>query len=344
MKHRCTILGCGGRARGHAQAYSLISRGELVALCDLDDQRLNDFGDTFGVATRYTDLDEMLGKEKPDLVHIVTQPTLRVGLMTRLAEAGVPGVIVEKPICIGAEDYKALRELEAKSQTKFAVNHQLRHHPKLLEFLKSIEEGDIGEVRFIDASAMLPMSGQGVHVLDLTFAFNGYAKPIKVFGAVSGYDDINGHHPSPKSAVFAVTFENGTRAVLEAGEGAPVFEEGPTWMHKRIAVYGTHGFIHWRMDDYERSMPDGTVEQGPKPYREQDVQGQAGLTNAMFDWIEDDTKVAPTNLATSLDEWLVILGGYMSAVEAKPIDLPFDPPDELLDQFKQLVGLHRTTQ
>jgi len=89
------------------------------------------------------------------------------------------------------------------------------------------------------------------------------------------------------------------------------------------------------MSGYEKSLPDGTVERGDSVYGEQDIQGQAGLTNAMFDWIEDEAKVAPTNLSTSLDEWLVILAGYMSTIEARPVNWPFDPPDDLLDRFKR---------
>jgi len=338
MSFKCAMLGCGPRATGHAKAYELIERGTLAVLCDMNAERLGAFGEQFGVAARYTDLDEMLAKEKPDLVHVVTPPTLRVGLMTQLAEAGVPGVIVEKPICIGAEDYKALRKLEASAKTKFAVNHQLRHHPRVLEFLEDVQSGKIGEVRFIDASAVLPMSGQGVHVLDLMFAFNGYAPVQTVFGASSGYDDINGTHPSPRTAESLITFTNGTRAALQSGEGAPIFTEGANWAHKRIAIYGTHGFRHWRMYGYERSLPNGTVEQAEQDYAAQDVLGQAGLTNAMFDWLEDDSRVHPNNLATSLDEWLVILAGYLSTVEARPVDLPFDPPDDLLEQFKRFVG------
>jgi hypothetical protein len=88
----------------------------------------------------------------------------------------------------------------------------------------------------------------------------------------------------------------------------------------------------------EKSLPDGTVEKREHEYAAEDIQGQAGLTNAMFDWLEDDSKVSPTNLKTSLDEWLVILAGYMSTVEARPVDLPFDPPDDLLDRFKAFVG------
>jgi predicted dehydrogenase len=149
MSLKCAMLGCGPRAQGHAKAYSLVERGTLAVLCDMNEERLNSFGEQYGVAARYTDLDEMLAREQPDVVHLVTPPTLRVGLMTRLSDAGVPGVIVEKPICIGADDYKALRKLEAASKTKFAVNHQLRHHPRVLEYLEDVAEGKIGEVRVL---------------------------------------------------------------------------------------------------------------------------------------------------------------------------------------------------
>jgi predicted dehydrogenase len=339
MSFRSAFLGCGPRARAHALAYQHITRGQIVALCDLDEKRLGPFGDEFAPsATPYADLDQMLENEKPDLVHCVTDPTIRVPLMTRLSDAGVPGVIVEKPVCIGADDYKALRKLDAETGTKFVVNHQLRHHPRFLELLADVQEGKIGEVRCIDASCRLPMSGQGCHVLDLMFAFNGYARAKTVFGASSGYDDINGTHPSPKAAESLITFENGVRAMLMAGEGAPEFEEGARHMHKRIAVYGTHGFRHWRMSGWERSLPDGTVERGPLVYADEDVIGQANHTNAMFDWLEDDGKAHPCILATSLVEWLVILAGYASTVEARAIEMPFDPPDDLLDQFKQFVG------
>ena len=339
MDFKCAFLGCGPRSQGHATAYEHLTRGRAVACCDLDRDRLQAYGEAFGIGARYTDLDEMLAQEKPHVVHVVTSPTLRVGLMTRLAEAGVPGVIVEKPICIGADDYKALRRLEQTSRTKFAENHQLRHHPRVLDLLDYVRGGHIGEVRFLDASAMLPMSGQGVHVLDLLFTFADYPEVETVFGASSGYDDINGTHPSPRTAESLITFRNGMRAALQAGEGAPMHDRtAPRWGHKRISVYGTQGFIQWWMQGWERSLPDGTVEVGSHAYRDEDVLGQAGLTNAMFDWLEDDDKPCPTNLATSLDEWLVILAGYMSTVEAMPVDFPFDPPKDLLGRFKAFVG------
>lgn len=338
MSLKCAFLGCGPRAAGHAQAYDLITRGTKVACCDLNEERLGAFAEKWNIPNTYTDLDKMLEREKPDVVHMVTRPNLRVGLMTHLSEAGVAGVIVEKPICVGADDWRALGHLAATSRTHFAVNHQLRHHPMILSLLDEVAAGKFGEIRFLDASSVLPMAGQGVHVLDLMFAFAGYAPVQTVFGASSGYDDIGCEHPTARTAESLITFANGMRGALQAGVGAPMFEAGPTWAHKRLAVYGTHGFFHWRMNAWEKSLPDGTVEQGQKVYGEEDVQGQANLTNAMFDWIEDDKQVSPTNLRTSLDEWQVILAGYLSTVESRPVDFPFDPADDLLAQFKRHVG------
>jgi predicted dehydrogenase len=338
MDYRCALVGCGPRAHGHAQAYSLVTRGRLVACCDLAPTRLEAFGEQYDIPNRYADLDEMLAAEKPDLVHLVTKPDLRVPLMSRLAEAGVPAVLVEKPVCVEARDYKALRGLAARGPTKFAVNLQLRHHPLVLEFLEAVRAHAVGDVRFIDASAGLPVAGQGVHILDLMFAFAGYAPVERVVGIASGYDDIDGTHPSPNTLTAVVTFANGVRGVLQAGEGYPVFEPDPAvWMHKRIAVCGTHGYLHWRMAGWERSLPDGTVGRGPNDYAAQDVRGQAALTDALLDWIADDAAVAPTNLGTALDEWLVVLACYASALTSRPVDLPFDPPDDLLDRYRQWV-------
>ena len=80
------------------------------------------------------------------------------------------------------------------------------------------------------------------------------------------------------------------------------------------------------------------MESGSHSYAAEDLLGQAALTRAMFDWLEDDGNPCPTNLATSLDEWLVILAGYLSTVEARPVAWPFEPPDDLLERFKAFVG------
>lgn len=335
--YRSAFLGCGGRARGHANAYKDITRSEMVAICDLNEERLQSFGDNFGIDHRYTDIHEMLEKEKPHLLHIVTQPDLRVPLMTIAAEHEVPAAIVEKPVAIDGADYKAIVELGKKSKTKFVVNHQLRFHPKLLELREDVLNGKIGKVRLIEASARLNLAGQGTHVTDLMFALNDYAKPVAVFGQVSGGSALNSSHAAPDIAEAAILFDNGVHGILFCGNNAPSVGEYPGHYHKRTCAYGNLGFVEWQMEAWERNTPDGGYESGSKSYGAEDVLGQKGLTEAIFDWFDDEEKLHPNRLEVSLMEFNVILGLYTSALTRQPVDLPVEPEDKLIDALRECL-------
>ena len=128
--YKSAFLGCGGRARAHAHAYQYIKRSEIVALCDMNEELLNSFGDDFEIEKRYTDIHEMLDKERPDLLHIVTAPVLRgtnelirYPLMNIASEHEVPAAIVEKPIAVMGEDWRQLSELCEKNQDQIRGQH-----------------------------------------------------------------------------------------------------------------------------------------------------------------------------------------------------------------------------
>ena len=128
--------------------------------------------------------------------------------------------------------------------------------------------------------------------------------------------------------------------MLQAGEGFPVVDpDDRRWAHKRIAVCGTRGYLHWRFSGWEAALQGEPDASGPSDYGMEDLAGQAALTEAVFDWLMDDKKIAPTNLRTSLDEWLVILAIYESVIEAKPISMPFDPPQDLFERYRQFARL-----
>ena len=176
--YKTAMLGCGGRARAHADAYRFVKNGKLAAICDMNTELLNKFGDDFGISSRYTDLDEMLEKEKPDVLHIVTAPVLRGSnerirypLMKQASDAGVPAAIVEKPIAVESEDWKQIAGLAEETQTKFVVNTQLNFHPQNLELKRDVADGRIGDIKFIDASARSTPVDQGPHVLQLVSSY-----------------------------------------------------------------------------------------------------------------------------------------------------------------------------
>ncbi len=342
--YKSAFLGCGGRARAHASAYRFVKGGKIGAICDMNEELLNKFGDDFDVSARYTDLDEMLEKEKPDLLHIVTAPVLRgtnerirYPLMKQASDHGVPAAIVEKPIAVESEDWKQIAGLAEETKTKFIVNTQLNFHPKNLELKRDVAEGKIGEIKFIDASARSTPVDQAPHVLQLVSSYIDNSRPVRVLGQIAGREQLDSAQPSPMHAAGQAIYENGLHVSLAFGTGMGTLasEGGGTVTHKRVFVVGTKGFVHWRFSSWERSTHDGGYEGGPLNYGEQDIQAQGNLTEAAFDWLDDEKNEHPTHLKQSLAEFNLLLGIYYSGITNQIIDLPFDPPDGLMASLKE---------
>ncbi|MFN8491336.1 MAG: Gfo/Idh/MocA family oxidoreductase [Caldilineaceae bacterium] len=344
MSHyKSAIVGCGGRAYWHARAYPFVSQGQLVACCDRHPERRDKFAQEFGIRG-YADVAEMVCQEKPDLVHLVTLPQTRVELMTLMDELGVPACLVEKPIAYEARDWKALVALESQSKTKFGVGAQFRYHPDLTRCRAALQSGKLGKLRLLDCSAVGTICDQGVHVIDWAMSLNEDARVTRVFGAASGVADMqHPRHPSPSTTVAQLVFANGVYALWNLGYSAPrVLDDQAYWKHCRVAAYAERGHtLYEEFGQWEIVGPDG-VEQGH--VADMDVwtagnhQAQANLTDAMFAWLADDAKPVGTNLKRALDQWNAVLGLYASTLWRKPVDLPFDPPDDLWAELTQILA------
>jgi predicted dehydrogenase len=339
---RCAIVGVsGGRARGHAAAYQHISRGKLVAVSSRQRDKLDRFGDEFQVQARYTDYREMFEKERPDLVHVNTPPNVRLEVFQAAEAAGIPALIIEKPLAVQGEDYMAIQDFARTSKVKIAINHQLHFHPRRMALQKLVQDGGIGEIRFIDASAGMNLAYQGTHSLQAIGAFNPSGRPTSVFGQLSGALGLQPNQPehyAPDECLTGINFDNGVSAMLRCGSNAPtVLSDGRTNTHKRIAVYGTRGYVHWTMWSWE-TVRDGKIETGAHQYREQDVHGQAAMTEAMFDWLLDPAAVHPLNLEAALRDFNIILGIYMSALNHRVIALPVEPEPNLMVKLREWLS------
>jgi predicted dehydrogenase len=259
--------------------------------------------------------------------------------MTIASDHKVPVVVVEKPIAVAGEDWRLLRDLGQRSPTRFVVNTQLHFHPRSLELKKVVAGGGIGEVRFIDVSARSTILDQGVHVLELAHSYNGYSAPTAVFAQVCGARTLATRQPSPDTAEASIAFANGVRAHMATGDFAPRAQDDEViYRHKRIAVYGTRGFVHWTMAGWECRTESRGYESGAHSYAEQDVLGQASLTDSAFALLDGEGEPHPTRLEVSLVQFNVILGAYVSALEHRPVALPCEPPDGLLARLGKALA------
>jgi len=344
MMYRIAFVGAGGRSGAHADAYQHIDGVELVACCDLAPDRAEKFGSKYGVKP-YTDIAEMVRAEKPDLVHVVTLPRDRVETMRAVSDLGVPAATVEKPIATDVADWRAIREIEKTTRTKFGVCHQFRWQKDLVRCREAIASGELGKVLFLDGSAGMTITDQGTHCLHYVNSLNGDQPVVGVFGAVHGWDLGNPNHPGPENSEAYITFADGTRMLWNTGPSAPrVGDPSTTYQHVRVAAYCERGRVVWEeFGKWEIAGPNG-LESGSygdmSVWWANNVLAQAGFHKEMLAWLGDDAKACGTNLKRSLHEWKAVLALYASALERRPIELAsFDPEVGLVEKLRNAMGV-----
>ncbi len=338
--YKCAIIGVsGGRARGQAEAYQHIDGGTLVAVSTRQQDKLDAFAETFEVPARYTDYREMFARERPDVVHVNTPPDVRLEIFEAAQEAGIPALIVEKPLAIQWEDFEAIRDFARSTTVKIAINHQLQFHPRRLILQQLVQDGAIGDVRFIDASSGMNMAYQGTHTLQAIGAFSGAGLATSVYGqvgGVNGLEDTPRKHFAPDEVQGVITYDNGVQALLRCGTNAPKVGGGTINTHKRIAVYGSKGFVEWTMWSWQVGI-NGAVESGVHAYDDEDILGQAAMTAAMFAWLEDDGALHPLNLDAAMRDFETMLAIYESGLSRQVVTLPAQPVSDLINSLRQTL-------
>ena len=126
MTLRVGIIGCGRMAgtiddelqdmrRGgivlpfcHAGGYALVEETEVVAACDVVEEKLDAFCQRWNVPQQYTDFRELIEVEQPDILSITTRPEMHAEQMIYGAQHGVKGMFAEKPLCCSLDEADAI--------------------------------------------------------------------------------------------------------------------------------------------------------------------------------------------------------------------------------------------
>lgn len=138
MSFKICSIGCGDMATvGHGPAFQKYALENpevtLVACCDLDSAKAEQFRRSFGFVRAYTDMDEMLSREKPDAVSLIVPPEITKPLTIKLLRAGIP-VILEKPPGLNREETLQLMEVAEQTGTPNQVAFNRRYMPMIQRF------------------------------------------------------------------------------------------------------------------------------------------------------------------------------------------------------------------
>ncbi|MDE5756645.1 MAG: Gfo/Idh/MocA family oxidoreductase, partial [Clostridia bacterium] len=148
---RLAVVGIGRMGARHARniAKGAIKGARLVAVCDVDSQKLKDFGDKYKVTT-YLDLSEMLAKEELDGVIIATPHYSHVQLANACVDKGV-NILVEKPISVTTKEASQLVDaLEQNPKVIGAMMFNQRTNRMYRKAKQLVESGAIGKIQRVN--------------------------------------------------------------------------------------------------------------------------------------------------------------------------------------------------
>ena len=314
-------------------AYEQVTEVRLTAACDVNRERLDGAGTRFHIERRYEQYEAMLSAERPDIVHIVTPPSIREEPIELAARYGVKGIIVEKPIALSPPQVERIKACADRSGIKIAVNMQRRYFSTCQQLRQVLLEGGIGRIECVRCVTKGNILSMGPHMIDLLLFFLNDAAPTEVWATAYGMNGYEYGHPAPANVLMEFTFPGQVVAYCEDGDEA-VGTPGETsfWQHLEFNIWGSRGRAWWLQNRDWGYQAVGMSEPivGTCNWDRDDVPGQREFTRAMAGWLDDDDTVHLNCLDNTLRGFDAIMGALKSSLVHHRLALPTEIPDDIL--------------
>ena len=136
-------IGVGGRGHGDMRR---VASENIVAICDVDEQRLDAATEVAPKAKKYTDYRQLLDQEDLDAVTIGTPDHHHAPAAVRAMQRCLH-VYCEKPLTHTVREARVLAELAAEKCLATQMGTQNHEHPGYLKTVELLQSGAIGNVR-----------------------------------------------------------------------------------------------------------------------------------------------------------------------------------------------------
>ena len=143
-KFRVGVIGCGRISPFHGMPAKSQENAKLVACCDVKPERAKMRAKMFGCKA-YTDFEEMIVKEKLDVVHICLPHYLHAPVAIRAMELGCH-VLTEKPMAISFKQAQDMVKASKKTGKTLGVIFQNRYNAGSVLAKQAISSGSLGKI------------------------------------------------------------------------------------------------------------------------------------------------------------------------------------------------------
>ncbi|WP_121614431.1 Gfo/Idh/MocA family protein [Mesobacillus foraminis] len=139
------VIGCGSIAQHrHLPEYDFNQHVELIAVCDINEQRATKVAEKYGVKA-YTSYKELLESGEVEAVSVCTPNYLHAPISIAALKAGIH-VLCEKPMATSTEEAEEMIKVAEESGKKLMIAHNQRFVKSHQKARKLIENGDIGKI------------------------------------------------------------------------------------------------------------------------------------------------------------------------------------------------------
>lgn len=298
------IIGCGKIAGAHAYAYESLDASEFCAVCDVNEERTQAFAAKYNVRA-YTDVTEMIRKEKLDVVSVCTPHPFHAQAATAAAGCHCH-ILVEKPFAVQVSDCDAMIDAAERNGVKIGTLFQRRFYEPCMRIREAIDAGKIGKpimgnVTMLgwrdqayyesdpwrgtwegEGGGVLPT--QACHQLDLLLWFMG-AEIDEVYGVWKNYN-----HPYIEvedTAVAVIKFKNGALGTISASNS-----QNPA-LYGKVRIHGDNGATVGVQTDGGAMFIAGMTAITEAPFNDiWTVRGESGMVDK---WKETDEKIFFSN-------------------------------------------------
>jgi len=142
---RGALIGAGFFAQFHADGWNRIPGAAIAAVADPAADRRIPFAAKWDIPTQYGDAREMIERERPDFVDIVTRPGSHLELTRLAAERGVH-VICQKPMAPSLQDSREMVRVCRDAGVRLIVHENWRWQPWYREIRRLADAGRFGPV------------------------------------------------------------------------------------------------------------------------------------------------------------------------------------------------------
>ncbi len=311
-KIRTVVVGAGYfAAEVHLPAMKANGDLDIVAICRRNVDLLKPVAERFGIPRMYGDYKEMIDKEKPDAVIVITSIAATAEVATYAMEKGIP-TLLEKPPASTVEEARKLVEVADRTGTINIVAFNRRHALPIVRAKKLIDDEGL-KIRTASAKMLRYrrfdkefVSGTGIHSIDTLRYLAGDIVEVDTFTAP----------PSDKeggsNAFVVLKYESGAHGVFSVNsvcgisyEAYEVHTEGSSMFIKLPqGGFGAEdcGFTYWRGPTYPlKSLNADMIS----PYvRPQMMTGIYEESAALVECIRENRK-SPNDVLDGLKSMLV---------------------------------------